>query len=407
MGEQVPGGEQWRAAQARSLLEFGARSAVGSGGFGWLADDGAVDAGQPRELWVTARMTHVFSLAAMAHQDEPDGQRYADLGRHGIDALATVFADAEHGGWMRSIDAAGAPIENRKANYEHSFVLLAASSAVAAGVPGADSLLAQACSVIDRYFWREDEQACVESYPADWSQPEAYRGANSNMHATEAYLACASVTGERSWRQRALAMADRLINRAARAQGWRLPEHYTASWQVDREYNTDARADPFRPYGTTPGHGLEWSRLLVDLHAVLDDPPAWLLESAAGMFDTAVRLGWGADGAPGFVYTLDWQDQVVVAERMHWVIAEGVLAADALHRASGDHTAAELESRWWREIEDHFVDHAHGSWRHELDREHRPSRTVWSGKPDIYHAYQAVVFPDLPLAPSAAAALRG
>jgi hypothetical protein len=31
---------------------------------------------------------------------------------------------------------------------------------------------------------------------------------------------------------------------------------------------------------------------------------------------------------------------------------------------------------------------------------------VWAGKPDVYHAYQAVLIPRLPLAAAPAAALR-
>ena len=42
--------------EARRLLRFGGRSRV-PGGFGWLADDGAVDASRGIHLWITGRMT--------------------------------------------------------------------------------------------------------------------------------------------------------------------------------------------------------------------------------------------------------------------------------------------------------------------------------------------------------------
>ena len=35
-----------------------------------------------------------------------------------------------------------------------------------------------------------------------------------------------------------------------------------------------------------------------------------------------------------------------------------------------------------------------------------PSGTVWTGKPDIYHAFQATLVPRLPLTPTLAGALR-
>jgi len=51
-----------------------------------------------------------------------------------------------------------------------------------------------------------------------------------------------------------------------------------------------------------------------------------------------------------------------------------------------------------------LVGEEHGSWRHELDAGNRPAASIWRGKPDIYHAYQATLLPLLPLSPTLAAA---
>jgi mannose/cellobiose epimerase-like protein (N-acyl-D-glucosamine 2-epimerase family) len=37
-----------------------------------------------------------------------------------------------------------------------------------------------------------------------------------------------------------------------------------------------------------------------------------------------------------------------------------------------------------------------GSWHHELDPDNRPASAIWPGKPDVYHAYQAVLLTLLP-----------
>jgi sulfoquinovose isomerase len=50
------------------------------------------------------------------------------------------------------------------------------------------------------------------------------------------------------------------------------------------------------------------------------------------------------------------------------------------------------------------VDQVGGSWHHELAPDGRPAATVWAGKPDVYHAFQAAVLPVLPLVPAAAVA---
>ena len=56
-----------------------------------------------------------------------------------------------------------------------------------------------------------------ESFARDWSQEEAYRGANSNMHSTEAFLALADVTGDARWLDRALRIVERVIHGHAAA----------------------------------------------------------------------------------------------------------------------------------------------------------------------------------------------
>jgi mannose/cellobiose epimerase-like protein (N-acyl-D-glucosamine 2-epimerase family) len=192
----------------------------------------------------------------------------------------------------------------------------------------------------------------------------------------------------------------------ARGHGYLLPEHYSSDWEPMLDYNRERPDDPFRPFGCTPGHLLEWSRLLLQLEATLPDAPAWLAEDARQLFDTAVRVGWGVDGAPGFVYTVDWEGAPVVRTRMHWVVAEAIGAAAAMHRRTGEQELLRWSDTWWAYAHEYLVDRAHGSWHHELDPANLPSATVWQGKPDVYHAFQATLLPQLPLAPSAPVALK-
>ena len=119
-----------------------------------------------------------------------------------------------------------------------------------------------------------------------------------------------------------------------------------------------------------------------------------------------MREGWAVDGADGFVYTVDWSGEPVVRERMHWVAAEATAPAAALHAATGDASYDAWYALWWQHVAACFRDPEHGSWRHELAPDNRPSSTTWEGKPDTYHAFQATLIPRLPLAPTLAEALR-
>lgn len=385
-----------------ALLRFAAGSKV-ERGFAWLDADGVPVPERGLQMWINARMTYVFSLATLLGHPEHRG-----LAEHGVSTLSTTFADAEHGGWFREVSIDGVVTDDAKTCYEHSFVVLAACAASAAGVTGAEALLTDALGVHATRFHDETAGLCRESFARDWSAEEPYRGANSNMHTVEAYLFAADATGDPVWRDRALGIVERLAHQVARAHDWRIVEHFSPQWVPELEHHADRVDDPFRPYGATPGHGFEWARLAVQLEAALPDPPSWLPEVAERLFERAVADT--ADGVAGFAYTTDWAGVPVVRERFHWVVCEAILAAEVLATRTGGSGYRKLAERWWGEAREHFVDAGPGpgtgSWVHELGPALEPSSRTWAGRPDAFHAFNVLVLPGLPLAPTAAAHLR-
>lgn len=229
------------------------------------------------------------------------------------------------------------------------------------------------------------------------------------MHATEAFLALADVTDDNRWLVRAQRIVERVIHGHAATNDYLVVEHFDQDWQPLREYNHDNPADGFRPYGTTPGHGFEWARLLLHLEAARVQAgmltPGWLATDAQKLFDHNCRHGWDIDGAPGIVYTLDWDNRAVVRHRLHWTHCEASAAASVLLKRTGDDQYEHWYRLFWEFCDSHFIDRCDGSWHHELDPQNRPSADIWAGKPDLYHAWQAVLIPRLPLAPSMATAL--
>ncbi len=372
----TPGDPDWRRERLDQLLAV-ARGARTDHGFGWLLDDGSLDPARPPELWITARMTYVWSLV-----------REHDLAEHGVRALREVFEDVEHGGWFDVSDGS----DPAKRCYGHDFVLLAAATASSAGVEGGSALLDDAARVHREHFWDPAAGRCVEEWSRDWTALDGYRGANANMHAVEAFLATAAATGGVDWLDRALLIAERVVGVDARAHEWRVVEHFDADWTPLPELNRDRPDDPFRPYGATPGHALEWARLLVELDLALADPPAWLVPAAESLAERAVDDALD-DDHPLLPYTTDWDGTPVVAERFHWVMAEAVSAAESLAARTGRALHAGLAARWWAEIDEHVIDDD-GSWRHELSPTLEPSSRTWTGRPDAYHAVNALTLPD-------------
>ena len=392
--------DAWLDAECRRLLGFGPDVVHPVGGAAWLDEDGAPDLTRPVHTWITCRTVHVHGLGALLGHEGS-----APIATAALHGLRTTLHDDEHGGWYGAVDGDGAPVDAAKSCYAHAFVMLAGSTAVAAELPGGEALLAEATAVFEERFWDDGTGRVVDEWDRAWNAPEPYRGLNSTMHSLEAVLAVGDVTGDPVWHERAARLAGLVLDLAPRHDG-RLPEHFDADWVPDLELNRDRPDDPFKPYGATVGHGLEWSRLLLHLEATLGEAaPEGLLATSRMLFDRAVTDGWDVDGAPGFVYTTDWDGTPVVRQRMHWVAAEGVASAAALHRRTGEERYALLGATWWRYVVDHLRDTERGSWHHELDPANRPQASVWPGKPDLYHAVQATLVPRLPLAPSLATAL--
>ena len=358
------------------VLRFAQRSIRREGGFHHLDGDGEPLANKPPQLFLTARMAWVSS--AGVRQGIPGAGALLD---HAMDGLLGFHWDAENEGWLTEPGTI-----TRKSTYDHVHVGMAASGAMAAGHPRAAELMDRVISVIDRRLWDPVTQTLLESFAPDWTDSEDYRGANANMHGTEAFILMGHATGDRVWHDRAYAVAQRLIDGAAREQGWLLPEHFSADWEPDLGYNRDRPNDPFRPYGATFGHSLEWARFLLQL----DRSPwvggqAWLPEAAEALTRRALDGGWGIDGLEGIPYTVDWDGTPVATLRLHWPVCEGIQAAGELVRTTGD----PHWEQWYRRLWDHaallWIDDR-GTWRNELGPDLLEAGTVWPGRPDLYHA---------------------
>ena len=388
------------AEECARLLDFGRRLGHPLGGAGWLDERGEPDLTRPVFTWITARMVHVYVVGHLLGR--PDDRQLAEQAFAG---LTGRLRDRQAGGWFTSVDADGAS-PDEKACYTHAFVVLAASSAVVADIPGARELLDEALEVWESKFFDPETEMFADAWNRDFTELSPYRGVNGNMHAVEALLAAADVLDDQALRHRAFGIVQRVVTQFAEPQHWRIPEHFDPQWRPLLDHNRDRPDDPFQPFGATVGHGLEWSRLLLHLEASLGlQAPVWLRPSAIALFDRAVADGWAVDGADGFVYTTDWDGRPVVRDRMHWVVAEAIAAAAALHARTGERRFADLAGTWWAYAEDYLFDRELGSWHHQLDAQNRVIGTVWPGKPDLYHAVQATVIPRLPLAPSMATAL--
>ncbi|MFZ1382931.1 MAG: AGE family epimerase/isomerase [Scrofimicrobium sp.] len=409
---------RWLSRQMQALLEHG-KAAVAPTGYGYFKSDGSLDTERPVDLAITARMTFAYSLGTLL--GIPGCRRYCD---HGIRSLQTYFKDRDKGGWFTAIehepnqDGTGTPWKDggdRKWQYAHAFLILAASTAATANRPGATELLRDALANQEEHWWDEVVGAIADEYSRDWSECVPYRGMNSLLHTVEAYLAAAEAMQEPIWIARAGRMLERAYEESEKFD-WRVPEHLDEEWNALPDYNKDAPNTPYYPYGAVVGHGLELARLGVEYRAALREhglEENWdIQDGATRLFDRARADGWRRGGKPGFLYTTTLEGEPVLTEHLAWVVNEGICAAVSLRRAvlDDDGNAGDVELydhcyRSWIDYLHDYMELEEGVFARVLDEDNQPISGTIPTRPDIYHPIQALLTPRLPLWPPIAPAI--
>ncbi len=381
---------EFLAGLTENLLSFAHQFPAPGGSSYYLGEDGTPWKERNRETWITSRMAHAYSIGTfLGHKGSEE------LADAAIKGLRGELHDTQNGGWYAGVTADGAIVPNKQC-YAHAFVILAASSGVLAGRKGAKELLEEALELYDLRFWNEEEGLSCDTWNTEFTVLDDYRGLNANMHTVEAFLAAADVTGEEKYRVRAGRIIDRVLVWAS-DNHWRIPEHFTKEWIADLDCNKDQPADQFKPYGATPGHGIEWARLITQwaLSTYKEDKEkaGKYIEAAENLFNRAIEDAWNADGAPGIVYTTDWEGKPVVHDRMHWTLAEAINTSAVLYHVTKKEKYAKDYAEFMEYLDEKVLDHVNGSWFHQMNEKNEVIGTVWPGKSDIYHALQATLIP--------------
>ncbi len=372
------------------LLLFGHRFPSSGGSAYYLKDDGAPWMEKNRDTYECCRMAHVYSIGMLLGHEGS-----TELTDAALRGLRGELKDKKNGGWYEGLMPDGKTLPGKQC-YCNAFVILAFSSAYLAGRPGTMESLEEALQVYEKYFWNEEEGLACDTWNTEFTVLDDYRGLNANMHTVEAFLSTADAAGKERYRER----AGRIIRRViawAKENNWRIPEHYTKNWKPDLEKNKEKPDDPFKPYGATPGHGMEWARLIIQwaLSAYPKDEEAALpyINAAQNLYSRVMEDAWNADGAPGIVYTTGWDGKPIVRDRMHWTLAEAISTSAVLYRVTKNEKYAETYAVLMQYLDEKVLDHVNGSWFHQLDENNRLKGTVWPGKPDIYHALQTTLIP--------------
>jgi sulfoquinovose isomerase len=111
--------------------------------------------------------------------------------------LWNSYRDSDYGGYYWGL--AGPSVPTKQAS-GHAFVVLAASSAKVAGLPGADRLLTDIPTIILERFWEEQYGAVAEEFTRERQPFDYYRGQNSNiMHLAGSLMAAVETANDSTY----------------------------------------------------------------------------------------------------------------------------------------------------------------------------------------------------------------
>ncbi|CAI8869870.1 AGE family epimerase/isomerase [Pseudomonas sp. IT-P4] len=219
-------------------------------GPGWNADMAlpyeALDAehqplpAQRYRAMACARQLYLFAglIGQVPGAEERAAALFRSMQRH--------FHDAEHGGWFYSVDAQGAPLDQRKDLYTHAFILFACAHYWdKVREPLVESVLNASLEVVAQRF-ATDDGLYEATLDRDWSSLDSGPLQNPLMHLAEAFLATLSVREDPDVKQALVELCTAMHARFIDPQHGVLME---------------------KPLGTVdnwfePGHQFEWYFLL-------------------------------------------------------------------------------------------------------------------------------------------------
>ena len=350
-------------------------------------DDGSVFDPGLKHLVSSTRMIFNYCQAYQHADSAAEKAEYKALAEEGLCYLMTHHWDAKRRGFNWLLQG-NLPQDQTNHCYGLAFVILALATCVETGIGDTRDHLYKTWDLLNEKFWQPQSGLYADEATADWQQVSDYRGQNANMHCCEALLAAHAATGDEQFLERAYILAKTVaVTLAGKADGliW---EHYTASLDIDWDYNRDDPKNLYRPWGFQPGHQTEWSKLLLLLHRAR--PEQWMIDRARELFDRALELCWDPEFG-GIVYGHAPDGSICDGDKYFWVQAETFAAAALLADVTGNDQYWQWYDKIWDYSWQHFVDHKHGAWYRLLNQQNEKysnEKSIAGGKCD-YHTLGA------------------
>jgi mannobiose 2-epimerase len=333
------------------------------GGYvGLIYEDGTVLADAPKSSILNARILWTFSAA------------YSALGRDDIRAAArrafeyfsVYFMDGTHGGVYWTVDAQGAPDDDRKHVYAQAFAIYALAeyhrathdtTSLESAIAIFDLIEANA---YDHVFGGYEEAFNRAWFVLDDARlgaddVDAPKSMNTHLHLLEAYTALLRVWPNQLLEKRLRELVEIFVNVVAGDGTAHAQQFFESDWTpVERVVSY--------------GHDIETSWLVLDAADALGDPA--LRERAKEM---ALRLAlsvhdMGFDEEYGGLYCGTDARGMLDTDKEWWQQAEAVVGFLNAFSESGDDAYLDAMHETWVFVRQYFRDLENGEWHRRVSR---------------------------------------
>jgi mannose/cellobiose epimerase-like protein (N-acyl-D-glucosamine 2-epimerase family) len=353
------------------------RLAQPAGGFfeAMLAD-GEPERGRVRSTLVQARLVYTFSHAFVL-SGRPDFRVAAE---HGV-AFLTQALRSPGGGFRRSVDGDGSPLDETNDTYDQAFALLAMAWTFRATED------AGAIGIADATY-RALEQTAGDAVHGGFAEEVANgrptgrlpRRQNPHMHLLEACLALFAATRDAAWLERSRRLVDLFKRSLVDPDTGAVIEYFAEDWSA-----APGSQGPWRE----PGHQFEWVWLLYEYlrHSGDESVVPW----ADRLFEFGTRFGIEREGPlrGAIVDGVDRAGGPVAATKLLWPQTEYIKACVARAEWQRDPAARSRTQEHLALVATYFLRADGATWHNQLARDGIPIEAPTPARV-LYHLFMAV-----------------
>lgn len=371
----------FRGALVNEVLPFWERSVDRErGGFITDLDSlGRRHGNGEKHLVMQTRMIYSFSLG---HRVTGKAE-YLDYARQGVDFFRRHFYDDRHGGWFRTTDRTGEPINREKWPYGIAFAVYAlADFARTSGDREALQLAVDTFELQWTHAWDHEHGGIAWNLQEDWSPADPTKRIDSMLHTMEGASALLAATGDRRYLDRLTDLGNTIARHTYDAAAGCTREWFSPTWTEVTE-----RTRGLVNYG----HITEAAWFVSVVAAYTGDQR--LIDFGRSILGFVLREGW--DQVNGGIYSYGHAGGLPIDTRKTWWMQAELLGALSFaYRLTGDvlyHDWLQAQARF---VADKQRDAEVGEWHSSVyadgtvqdGRKGSPSKAAYHVAQGLYHA---------------------